>query len=142
MNLQNLTSSDLKEITRLIQKKESLLGEISKIDKQLDSMQPGAKPKARAAAKAPTRRKRKAKPKAKAKAKKAKAASKKPVQRGQTKERILSLLRQAGAKGITVKEVAQKLGSTQNSVGVWFYTTGKKIKEIKKIAPATYAYKG
>jgi hypothetical protein len=36
--------------------------------------------------------------------------------------------------------VAANLKAKPTSVSVWFYTTGKKIKGIKKIAPARYAY--
>jgi hypothetical protein len=46
------------------------------------------------------------------------------------------------AKGITGKAIAEKLGASRHSVGVWFYTTGKKVRQIKKVAPSTYALKG
>jgi hypothetical protein len=33
-----------------------------------------------------------------------------------------------------------KLGAKRSSVSVWFYTTGKKIKGIKKVGKARFAY--
>ena len=73
-----------------------------------------------------------AKPAVKAKAKGAKPAV--------TKEGIIELLKSAGKDGITVKDVALKLGVKTQRVFVWFSGTGKKVKQIKKTAPAKYAW--
>jgi hypothetical protein len=35
-----------------------------------------------------------------------------------------------------------KLGVKRQGVDVWFGSTGKKVKEIKKVKPATYAWVG
>jgi transposase-like protein len=59
-----------------------------------------------------------------------------------TKEAIIELVKGAGKAGITVKEVAGKLGVKPQGVYVWFGNTGKKVKEIKKVKPATYAWVG
>ena len=61
---------------------------------------------------------------------------------GAAKEAILALVKASGKTGITVKEVAGKLGVKPQGVYVWFGNTGKKVKEIKKVAPATYAWVG
>jgi hypothetical protein len=61
---------------------------------------------------------------------------------GAAKEAIIGLLKASGKTGITVKEVAGKLGVKPQGVYVWFGNTGKKVKEIKKVAPATYAWAG
>jgi DNA invertase Pin-like site-specific DNA recombinase len=61
---------------------------------------------------------------------------------GGKKEAIIELVKGAGKPGITVKEIAAKLGVKTQGVYVWFGNTGKKVKEIKKVKPATYAWVG
>ena len=70
-------------------------------------------------------------------AKKAKANGAKPAV---TKEGIIELLKSAGKDGITVKDVALKLGVKTQRVFVWFSGTWIKVKQIKKNAPAKYAW--
>ena len=53
---------------------------------------------------------------------------------------ILKALSVAGAKGLSVKELAAQLKTSPASVRVWLYTTGKKVTSIKKIAPGIFAY--
>lgn len=60
--------------------------------------------------------------------------------RGATKERIIELVKGAGKGGIGVGELAAKLGVKYNNAYVWFATTGKKVKEIKKVGKAQYAW--
>ncbi len=55
---------------------------------------------------------------------------------------LLKALKQAGASGITVKELAAKLKVKPNNVFSWFYTTGKKVKGITKVGEARYAFAG
>jgi len=57
-----------------------------------------------------------------------------------TKERMTELLKSAGKGGITVKEVAQKLGVESQRIYAWFSGPGKTVKQIKKTAPAKYAW--
>lgn len=61
--------------------------------------------------------------------------------RGQVSERIVAALQGAGASGVTIKDLSSKLGMPYRNLQVWFATTGKKQKGIKKVAPATYALK-
>ena len=70
-------------------------------------------------------------------AKKGKAKGGKPAV---TKEGMIELLKNAGKQGITVKDVASKLGVKSQRMYVWFSGPGKKVKQIKKIAPAKYAW--
>jgi hypothetical protein len=63
-----------------------------------------------------------------------------PSRRGGMKERIIRALRAAGDKGATVKDLAGKLGRSYGSISVWFHTTGKRVKEIKKMAPGGFAW--
>jgi len=59
--------------------------------------------------------------------------------RGQVSANILAELKTAGSSGITVSDLAKKLGSSYKNVYIWFATTGKKQPGLKKIAPATYS---
>ena len=56
------------------------------------------------------------------------------------KERIVQTLKSAGKSGVTVKDLAAKLGKSYGNVSVWFHTTAKGIKEIKKVAPGKFAW--
>ncbi len=58
------------------------------------------------------------------------------------KAAIIELLEGAGGSGLTVKEIAAKLNAKPGNVHVWFSSTGKTVKEIKKVKPATYAWVG
>jgi len=56
------------------------------------------------------------------------------------KDRIVGTLKAAGKPGATVKDLAAKLGKSYGNISVWFHTTGKGIKEIKKVAPGKFAW--
>lgn len=58
------------------------------------------------------------------------------------KAAIVDLVKGAGKPGITIKEIADKLGLGYNRVFNWFYATGKTITEIKKAGPGKYAWTG
>src|ERR1044071_802724 len=55
--------------------------------------------------------------------------------RAPLKDQIVHNLKPAGKSGATVKDLAAKLGKSYGSVSVWFHTTAKGIKEIKKVEP-------
>ena len=61
---------------------------------------------------------------------------------GVSKDRIIELLKRAGKDGIAVKDVAGKLNAKLVNVRVWFATTAKRVNQIKKVAPAKYAWVG
>jgi hypothetical protein len=56
------------------------------------------------------------------------------------KEQIVGTLKAAGRSGATVKDLAAKLGKSYGNVSVWFHTTGKGMKEVKKIEPGRFAW--
>ena len=60
--------------------------------------------------------------------------------RSSLRDSILKALGEAGKPGSSVKELAATLKANPGSVAVWFYTTGKKVKGLKKIGPGRYAY--
>ena len=61
---------------------------------------------------------------------------------GQLKESVIQLLKEAGPKGLTLKEICGKLGLRKGHLDNWLYATGKKIKEIKRIGRGVYAWRG
>jgi hypothetical protein len=58
--------------------------------------------------------------------------------RGELRDKIISELKASGSKGISVKELSEKVGVPYKNVSIWFSTTGRKHSEIKKIGPARY----
>ncbi len=64
----------------------------------------------------------------------------KPSHRGQLKEQIIRNLQAAGKSGVAVKDLAAKLGRSYGSISVWFHSTAKGVKEIKKVAPGRFAW--
>lgn len=82
---------------------------------------------------------------------KAKAAATKPArgakkssgkQRGQLSVAVQSALQAAGKEGVRVGDLAKKIGINPRNLFVWFATTGKKFKAIKKVAPGHYVLQG
>lgn len=65
-------------------------------------------------------------------------AGRKSTRRGELSGRILAELESAGAKGINVKDLSDKIGTPYKNIYVWFATTGKKNAKVKKVGPATY----
>lgn len=61
-----------------------------------------------------------------------------PSKRGELSARILSEMDQAGARGINVRDLAEKLGANYKNIYIWFATTGKKNPKIKKLGKAQY----
>jgi hypothetical protein len=58
------------------------------------------------------------------------------------KEGILNFLASKGKKGAHVKAIADAVGSKAVNITAWIFSTGKKVKGLKKVKPATYAYAG
>src|SRR6266566_5526726 len=56
------------------------------------------------------------------------------------KERIVQSLKTAGKSGVTVKDLAAKLGKSYGNISVWFHTTAKGINQIKKVEPGRFAW--
>lgn len=139
MNLSQLTSSDLKVIAQLVKEKEALETRLAKVNARLaafGSEVPAAPAKAAGAKRVKAARRRPAAP-----AEPSAGAARAPRQRpGKLKDKIIALLQGAGKSGITVRDIAGKLGLHPQRIYVWFNATGKTIKEIKKVAPATYTW--
>jgi len=57
--------------------------------------------------------------------------------------RILGFLKDKGAMGAHIKDIAESIKAPQGSVNNWFYGTGRKLSdtgEIKRVAPSTFSY--
>ncbi|SRR6266508_5877532 len=68
------------------------------------------------------------------------AKMKSSPQRGQLKDEIIRNLKTAGKSGVAVKDLAAGLGRSYGNISVWFHTTAKGVKEIKKVAPGRFAW--
>ena len=132
MSLTRLTTADLKSIAKLIERKEALQAQIEEIDKQLDTYESG-KALTTAAGKGKTRGRSSETP---GKIAQLKGAPRN--RRGSIEEGVRAALKQAGKAGMHVAQIAEKAQAKLPSVRMWFQTSAKKIKGIKKIAPATY----
>lgn len=166
MNLTQITSTDLKKIAKLLERKEALQTQVAEIDAQLaaygsvEAPRPAvSKPVSAAPAKKRTisaagrariaaaqkarwAKLHKAAPVAPA-AKPApapKSAKAKRTRPGHFRDSVIDLLKGAGKTGISVKDIAAKLGVNAQRIYAWFNATGKNVKEIKKVAPATYGW--
>jgi len=129
MSLSNLTSDQFTHLVKLVKQKEALQRQLADLDSEINSLEsgtPGAK-RGRKPGRPPG----------------SKNSVRKPGKRRgkRLKDSLIKLLQAAGAKGMTVKELAAGLGVKPGNVFSWFYTTGKKVSEIKKVGEAKYAYK-
>ena len=159
MSLATITTANLESLIALVKKREAIQVEIAKIESQIESLLGGK-------AAAPTRKASGKKGKTSGKAKAAKAPkavvpkssapapvapAAKPVKpakvakkgkRGALKEALLAELKAAGSKGVSVKDLSSKLGVKNQNLHVWFATTGKTVKGLKKAGTGIWAYAG
>ena len=68
------------------------------------------------------------------------AGAVKAKEKSPLKERIVGTLKAVGKSGVTVKDMASKLGTSYGNINVWFHTTAKGMKEIKKVEPGRFAW--
>jgi hypothetical protein len=146
MSLTNISSTALKSLIKLTERKEGLFREIEKIESQLSSLL-GGKPvrSTRSTGKRRGRPAKKGRPgrpgRPAGKAKKATAAKGKRgsrAPRGTLKKKIFAALKAAGDAGIKVADLSKKIGVKNANVHVWFSSTGSKLPEIKKVGKGHY----
>ncbi len=121
MSLSSLSSAQLHRLIELVKEKESLQSKLAKVESALAAFDGNGSAAKTAGIKRGPRRK---------------------LKRGALKDGVLGKLRAAGKEGLKVKELAASLNANPASLAVWFYTTGKKVKGIKKVGTARYAYLG
>jgi hypothetical protein len=121
MALSDLSSVQLQKLIQLVREKDTLLAQLNRVKRALDGLVAGSGSETRAtgAEEPKTRRRRR---------------------RAALKDGLLKKLQAAGKDGLTIKDLAAGLKAKPASVSVWFYTTGKKVKGIKKVGKARFAY--
>ena len=60
------------------------------------------------------------------------------VPRGRLSDAVQAALQAAGKDGALIRDMAKTIGVNPRNLFVWFATTGKKFKSIKKIGPGFY----
>ena len=131
MNLSSLTSADLKRITALLARKEQLAASIQEIDEELASFggtskRSGRTPRASASASS--------------QADSGQIAGGR-ARRGQLKEVILTILKEAGRDGVSIQDISTKAGVKPLNVSAWLAATGKKLGTIEKAGRGVYRLK-
>jgi hypothetical protein len=131
MNLSSLTSADLKRITALLSRKEQLAAEIQEIEGELASF--GSTPKRSGrTARAST---------AVSSQSDAGQIAGGRARRGQLKEVILTILKEAGRDGVSIQDISSKAGVKPLNVSAWLAATGKKLGTIEKAGRGVYRLK-
>ncbi len=126
MNLISLTSRDFKRISSLLERREKLQGQLEALDQALAAYEGGS-----TAASAPPAVV--ARPPTKARSRR---------RRLKLKEKIVGLLEAAGRGGLTVSQLAEEIGVKPDRIYSWFHATGPKVRKIKKLGKAHYAWVG
>jgi len=125
MSIGNLNAAGLRQLISLVEKRDALAAELEKVEKALSGvLAGGAVPKLSALGKRT--------------GKTATAGTK--GRRGALKEAILNALQEAGPAGLGAKDLSTKLGVKNQNIHVWFSTTGKTVKGLKKTKSGTWAY--
>jgi hypothetical protein len=121
MAFSDLSSAQLQQVIHLVKAKESLLVQLERVERSLDGLVAGNNVETETSGVKETKVRRRRR-------------------RAALKDGLLKKLQAAGKDGMTTKELAASLGAKPASVSVWFYTTGRKIKGIKKVGKARFAY--
>jgi hypothetical protein len=129
MNLSTLPITQLRHILSLVEKKEAVQAELADVESKIAVLE---KEKAKIEAKLPAKVQKKVVPVSTGKPSKA-------GRKGSLKVKVLALLEQAGKDGLHVVDIVKKLKVKDANLRVWFSTTGKKMKGLKKVSPGVYA---
>lgn len=132
--LSSLTSSALNQLSTLVDKKEELVKEIERLESQMASIISGKPVRAKKG--------KPGRPAAKGSKGKTVRKSTKRGSRGNLGTKVLSALETAGEAGVKVADLAEKLRVKGTNLHVWFGTTGKKNKAIKKVGKGHYRLQG
>ena len=126
MDFLKINTAVLRQMLKLSERKEALIDELKKIEAEIFSHLNGhSKNTSVSTAK-------KDRPVHQKKSSKAKTDSKR-APRGMMKDQIFQALTEAGAAGIKVPELAEKIGAKSANVHVWFSNTGKTLPEIERL---------
>lgn len=169
MEISNLSADKLRDLIKLVERRDALTSELKKVEAAIVALTSGET--APAPKRVSTRKRRqdrrfttaklvapadkaseasKAATAAKgvkaAEAPKAKSSEATQVKdtgrRGKLKSSILAILKAAGPEGIAVKDVAAKLKAKPQNIHVWFSSTGKKVPGLVRVSEGRYSLKG
>lgn len=123
------TAAAIRQIIPLAEKREALLKRIEELDGQISKLKatkpaPPARAESKPLRKEPVRRNVE------------RAAT--PEKPEDTTAKIMKLLKAAGTKGITTKEIAARLGMKVQNVHVWFSFKGRKLSALHKVGQARW----
>ena len=118
MAFSELSSGQLSRLVQLVRVKEELQKQIADINRRLSTFESTGQTEPKTI-----------------------GARRRRVRRGTMGKAILKQLTHAGKAGVSVKEIATATGAKAQSVAVWIYTTGTKIKGLRKVARGRFAYK-
>ncbi|QQY11147.1 MAG: hypothetical protein JMM77_02915 [Candidatus Xiphinematobacter sp.] len=133
MNIESFTPATVRALVSLAEKRKKLLEQVQSLEAEIASLLDDL-PTGIAAGKGGRPPKSMTRP---ARTRRAERRVQKP---GVLKERILQILRSAGDTGISVSEIAEELSILPANVHVWFSTTGKRLEEVRKVAPGRFRY--
>jgi hypothetical protein len=126
----DISSANLRKMVKLSERKEALMSQIQELDRRMASLQQptreeseGRRSRVKNFAHAAGNRR-----------------GKRRTQRGALKARIVGALRAAGQRGLTIRELSEKLRVKPANLYVWFNGTGRKTKGVKKLGPAKYRF--
>ena len=128
--LRNIPSSVLKQLVKLSERREGLMSQIQQVDREIVRLESRFGVPAVDEGRASVTISTKGAPRARKTGRR--------MRRGALREAILGALRAAGKGGTTVKQLSEKLRVPTANLYVWFNASGKKVRGLKKIGPATY----
>jgi hypothetical protein len=124
--LRNIPSTTLRRLVVLSERKEALMTRVQDIEHEMVQIQRRFESLARSTPPQITvTRPKTTKPR-------------RQVGRGELKTRIVSALRAAGTRGLTISELSKKLRVKRANLYVWFNGTGRNVRGLKKVGPANY----
>lgn len=126
MDFTSLTRSDIDRLAKLITERDAIIARLSEISKVLGG---GSSVDGRSTPE-----------ETKQSAQREKKAKKETGRSGAVKDAVIQVLKQAPVGGVSVSAIAETLKRKPAAIHVWFYTTGKTIKEIKKVGRSMYAW--
>lgn len=112
MNFSNITTASIRQLTKIVERKDQLVQEIAEIEAQMAAVLSG-----QPAPKTPKGSVKKAEPKVRR------------GKRGSVAKSIIAALEAAGSEGVQVTDLAQQLGIKGANLHAWFAATGKKHAE-------------
>ena len=120
MHITQLTLQDLRPLQRLLKKKQVLQSKIDNLNRLIERITDGRGTRVGQGFGGP--------------------GVGKISRHGELKTGVVEALQHAGKSGLHIKEIASSLQVKEPNIRVWFYSTGKKIKNIKKVGRARYAW--